>query len=264
MNASVVLISVGNTRTRFAPVAGEQLEPSRVLANDDAGAIADAVAKLGKSAVIASVNDPVADGVEKALVGAGVKVHRFGREVAIPIVHTLDDGGAKSVGQDRLLDALGAFARSGQACVVIDAGTAVTVDFVDGEGVFHGGAIAPGVRMMLRALHEQTRALPLVEMSRELLPAPVEPGDEDDTDLKTVIPFGKNTKTAIAIGVASAVRGMAHELIDTYAAFYGAYPRVVATGGDAPLLFEGDPLIEAIVPDLVLVGMLEAVKQLDA
>ena len=268
---SLVLVSIGNTRTRFAPVIGEgpdgRLEQSEVHVNSDPNAIAKAIAELaGKhgggegeaTAVIASVNQPAAEEIENALHRADVKVLRFGRDIEIPILHTLDVAAVGSVGQDRLLDALGAFARSEQACVVIDAGTAVTVDFVDGQGTFHGGAIAPGVQMMVRALHEHTAALPMVKITREMLP-PQTDSEADDA----IPPFGKDTAHAIALGVASAVRGLTHHLIDRYAAFYKAYPRVVATGGDAPLLFEGDPLVETIVPDLTLIGMLEAIQRLE-
>jgi hypothetical protein len=57
------------------------------------------------------------------------------------------------------------------------------------------------------------------------------------------------------VGVRGAARGLAHELIDRYAEFYGAYPQIVATGGDARALFEGDEVIEHIVPDLTLLGI---------
>jgi type III pantothenate kinase len=269
MTPSLVLVSVGNTRTRVAGVRERALEPSQVLPNADVPALAaaacahaDRASGAEPTAVIASVNDPVAGALEAALRAAGARPLRFGRDLAVPLPNSLADD--STVGQDRLLGALGAFARSKQACVVIDAGTAVTVDFIDGEGTFHGGAIAPGLRMMLRALHEGTAALPLVELSRDLLPAeaPREGAEAADETGKPA-PFGKDTRRAIALGVVSAVRGMAHELIDRYAEFYEAYPRIVATGGDAPLLFEHDPLIEAIVPDLTLIGMLEAVTRLD-
>src|SRR5690606_33992349 len=112
-------------------------------------------------ALIATVNPPVADEVARVLREAGVEgVERFGsaggrdREqggpgdgrLPVPIEDALED--RSTVGQDRLLAALGAWWRTKQACIVIDAGTAVTVDFVDGTGVFQGGAIAPGVGMM--------------------------------------------------------------------------------------------------------------------
>jgi type III pantothenate kinase len=172
-------------------------------------------------------------------------------ELPIPIDHTLDD--VQTVGHDRLLDALGAYSRAQSACVVIDAGTAITVDFVDGEGTFHGGAIAPGVKMMFEALHEKTSALPLVTPGPDVMP----PAQAEAP------PFGKSTRPAIALGVLSAARGLVHLLIDRYAEYYEAYPRVIATGGDAALLFENDPLVEHIVPDLTLMGMLEAYQRLE-
>jgi type III pantothenate kinase len=261
---NVVLVSVGNTRTRFAVgTLGEgagaspgQLEPSRVRENDDAAALATAIAEEAdkgdaRTVVIASVNNGVADELARRLEMTGqLTVRRFGPDLPIPIANSLTDD--TTVGQDRLLNALGAFARSRQACIVIDAGTAVTVDFVDGEGTFHGGAIAPGIRMMRDALHEFTAALPKAELSPEFLHQSPSP------------PFGKDTVEAINLGVTSSVIGLAHLLIDRYAEFYEAYPRVVATGGDAGFLFENDALVEQIVPDLVLIGMLAACEVHDS
>ena len=255
MLAQMLLVSVGNTRTRFARVEEGKLQPSLVVDNSDrAGATAAVIEGAATSAgalpvLMASVNMVEADRLEKALEAAGSQVTRFIRDVPIPMRNTLEDD--STVGQDRLLDALGAYSQSKQACVVIDAGTAVTVDFVDGEGTFQGGAIAPGTAMMLRALREHTAALPEVRLSPETLPG-------NDT------PFGKGTAQAMALGVAGAIRGLVHYLIDRYAEAYGAYPRVVATGGDAALLFDGDDLIEHIVPDLTLVGMVAAAEALEA
>lgn len=261
---SLVLVSIGNTHTRAAVVRDDALEPSRVLPTNEAGETARVIAEIALAdgdesprVVIATVNAQAAEAIEAGLKSSGVDVMRFGRELSIPMANTLDDD--STVGQDRLLDALGAFARSQQACIVIDAGTAITVDFVDGEGTFHGGAIAPGLTMMLRALHEQTAALPQVTLTQDLVPS-VEPPMEGDEQT----PFGKTTVQAMSVGVVSAARGLTHLLIDRYAEFYNAYPRVVATGGDAALLFENDPLVEVIVPDLTLIGMLEAVRRLDA
>jgi type III pantothenate kinase len=242
-------ISVGNTRTRLGVCAGEHVEPSEPVASRPDTAT-DAVIRLARSGdppdavVIASVNDPIADAIEAAMRAAGVAggVYRVGRDLPIPIQTALDEPG--SVGQDRLLTALGAYRTAKQACAVIDAGTAVTVDFVDGEGVFCGGAIAPGVRMMLRALHEQTAALPLVE------PAP-------DEDLAPGV-FGTDTRAAMLLGVHAAIRGMARLLVERYAEHYGAFPQVVATGGDAERLFAGDGLVEHVVPELHLMGIAAA------
>lgn len=262
-SAQLVLVSVGNTRTRFAAVegGGTDLEPSTVLENSRGeGAVAEAVRALcgpGATVLLASVNPGFTDGLERAIeAGDGPRVVRFGRDVPIPMPTAVE--APEKVGQDRLLDALGAFGRSKQACIVIDAGTAITVDFVDGEGTFQGGAIAPGLGMMLRAMHDQTAQLPAVEVPREAAPARSEvPGEGPP-------PFGKNTKDAMLAGARAAAKGLVRELVDAYAEFYGAYPRVVATGGDAPMLFQHDGLVEHIVPDLTLVGMLEAATRLDS
>lgn len=246
---TIILISAGNTRTQVGLLEAGQVGEVSSHANDGPEAVRSAMARLvaehaGVAAVIASVNPAAAAAAERELDGMGVEVHRLGRDIGIDLTHSLDDD--STVGQDRLLNAIGAFARARQACIVIDAGTAITVDFVDGEGVFHGGAIAPGVRMMLRALHEQTAALPAVEFT------PPDPARGS---------LGKDTSHAMLIGVASAARGLCHLLIDRYAEFYGAYPRVIATGGDASALFDGDELVETILPDLTLVGLAEVCRR---
>jgi type III pantothenate kinase len=115
----------------------------------------------------------------------------------------------------------------------------VTVDFVDGQGVFQGGAIAPGLNLMLRALHEHTAALPSVKYERP---------DDGMT-------FGKDTRGAMLLGVHAAVTGLVRALCERYSEFFGAYPQIIATGGDARALFEGDDLVEHIVPDLTLLGI---------
>lgn len=242
----LVAISVGNTRTRLGLFRGKQLEHSDAVGNEDPAAIAGAAAALpvlnpGTPVVMASVNEPVALRVLEALQPRvrerGGEVYRFGEDLAIPIANALTDD--STVGQDRLLNAIGAFSRAGQACIVIDAGTAITVDFVDGQGVFQGGAIAPGVSMMLRALSERTAALPRLAFERT--------GPDS--------PLGKDTRGAMLLGVQSAAVGMSRVLIDRYAEFYGAYPQIIATGGDARTLFEGDELVEHIVPELTLLGI---------
>jgi type III pantothenate kinase len=264
----LLAVSVGNTRTRLGLFRGARLEESLAMANDDVGAIvAGAAGMLEKAAhetaiVIASVNDPVADRLAVALdEAAGGEVYRFGRDLVLPVQSALSDDAAGGVGQDRLLNALGAYSRAKQACIVIDAGTAITVDFVDGEGVFQGGAIAPGVNLMLRGLHEHTAALPEVRFEGRANGAGAErasPADGDGDEVAAAAkgePWGKDTRGAMLVGVRGAARGLAHELIGRYAEFYGAYPQIVATGGDARALFEGDEVIEHIVPDLTLLGI---------
>lgn len=241
----IVAVSVGNTRTRFGVYQGAEAVSTRYESNADLDALVDAIAAAAReveqspegAVVVASVNARVADPLVEALSGrTSAPVLRIGADIPAPIMHTLDE--RHTTGIDRLLAALAAFHNLRQACVVIDAGTAVTIDFVDGEGSFHGGAIAPGAGMMLRALHEQTAQLPEVAFQRP--------------DAET---FGKSTREAMLNGVYFGIRGTVRMLAERYAERYGAYPRIIATGGDAETLFEGDEFVEQIAPDLVLQGV---------
>jgi len=244
---SILAVSVGNTRTAIAAFTGSSIGTVDRLENSDgAPALAARIAALiqGVSAggevpiVIATVNQAVCEAIEEELrrSSAGVEILRIGREISPAIGMCVDP--ETLTGQDRLLNAAAAFERFGQACVVVDAGTAVTVDFVDGQGTFHGGAIAPGARMQLNALHEQTTSLPDVEFAV--------PRDEA---------FGGSTTQAMLHGAYYGIRGLVRHLVERYAEAYRAYPKVVATGGDARVLFEDDEFIEHIVENLGLHGI---------
>lgn len=251
--ASILAVAVGNSRTRIGLFDADGLHRPESAANSTASEPAERVrARLADDpsalVVISGVNPHLTEAIETELErdaeGIRAGIYLIGRDVQIPIRHNVQS--PERVGHDRLLNALGAFARSKQACVVIDAGTAVTIDFVDGEGVFQGGAILPGLSMMLRSLHEGTAALPEVAF----------------TPVGADRPFGKVTEEAMRLGVMAAVLGAVRELLDRYAEAYGGYPRVIATGGDAPVLFEqGESVVEHIVPDLQLIGIHEACRR---
>ncbi|NBC08487.1 MAG: type III pantothenate kinase [Bacteroidetes bacterium] len=70
-----------------------------------------------------------------------------------------------TLGKDRIAAVVGAhFLYAGQACLVVDAGTCITYDFLDQHGCYVGGNIAPGLRMRLRAMHAFTAGLPQEEV----------------------------------------------------------------------------------------------------
>lgn len=249
---ALIAVAVGNTRTRIGVFKeGELREAESVMNDADPGRAARAFIERtgaeGSAAVLSAVHPGFADAVADGIDPVTTDVHRLGRDLPIRIAHGLDDAG--TVGHDRLVNAIGAYGRARQACVVIDLGTAMTVDFVDGRGTFQGGAIMPGLRMMLRALHEQTAQLPLLTYER---PDPARG------------PIGKDTPHAMRLGVTAMVRGAVRELVEQYAEFYEAYPQVVATGGDAGVLEAqgesglGAGVIEHFVPDLQLIGIYTA------
>lgn len=245
MEINLVVLNVGNSRLAVAPFrAGEIGEVARVSLREPetwAEAIGQAWKQIqGRENVAivgASVNPDMDEAVEQTVLDvANRNMLWVGEDLELPIKVLTDNPG--ETGVDRVLNVAAAYEQIGKACVVVDAGTAVTVDVCNDNGEFLGGAIAPGVRMQLDALHEKTASLPRVE--------PFEPPHE---------PFGTNTREAILAGVYHGVRGMVKELVESYATELGNWPDLVATGGDAETLFKGWELVHAIAPDLTLYGI---------
>lgn len=250
MMGTLIAIAVGNSRTRVGSFEEKECLNPQSFESSDTDTIAARVLEIIDSnsetstedpaIVIAGVRPTSADEIERAIRKVtGQTIYRFGRDFQIPIHHTLTEAGEMTVGQDRLLCALGAFDVLNQACVVIDAGTAVTIDFVDGEGIFHGGAILPGISMMLSSLHDTTASLPKLTYTKL---------DSTKNDP------GKQTDEAMMLGVTYAVRGAVRALTERYAEHYQAYPQTIVTGGDMGIL-EDDELIDSFVPDLQLQGI---------
>ncbi len=149
-----------------------------------------------------------------------------------------------TVGRDRLFAARGAWEFVGASCVVIDAGTAVTVDALEAAAKprFLGGAIAPGPALMSRALHQFTARLPLVEVDA------------------TVPALGVDTVSALKAGVLHGFRGAVLELAGRMSSELGDAVPIVVSGGAAALLLE-PRLLEGDVrhePELVHLGLLAA------
>jgi type III pantothenate kinase len=221
------------------------------------GADAD-LSEEGVSVVVASVNPRALArfrGIAVDVTGSEPDV--AGADFPIPIRAEVD--APESVGVDRLLAALAAFRRARGACIVVDAGTAVTVDAVSADGAFQGGAIFPGMDMMAQALAEKTALLPRV------IPHWVE----------TTI--GKNTEEAILAGVAHAWQGGILYLMAGALAAVGEEAKVFLTGGEighgatevknfldsqAPAVGkEASAERSIIVPNLVLEGLVIAYRE---
>lgn len=239
-----MVLSVGNTRLAIGVFSAGNLEFVTRVPHTDRGQwkekLAEAWARLaeqpGASVAGASVNPGVMEPLEHLVEQVTAqKVQWVGRELDLPI-KVLTDNPAET-GVDRVLNVAAAYEQMGKACVVVDAGTAITVDCCSDDGEFLGGSIAPGVEMMLDALQEKTARLPRVTF-----------------DVPQAS-YGKNTESAIRAGVFHGIRGMVKELTEQYATELGAWPDLIATGGDAKKLFEGWELIHAIAPDLTLYGI---------
>ena len=142
----------------------------------------------------------------------------FDHNTPVPIVNRYDT--PQTLGQDRLAAAVGAESLCpDENLLIIDAGSAITYDFVSDKGEYMGGNIAPGLKMRLTMLQRMTKKLPLVEVEEnELIPL-----------------FGKNTRDAIAAGV---IRGIAYEVKGYMRTLSEKVPhfQTFLTGGNAPYI----------------------------
>jgi type III pantothenate kinase len=251
--SQLIAIDVGHTSTAIAPVVdgtlGDRIALDTQTLGDTMQAVQSALKALAgdqpRPVVLASVNEPVGEALCSALRDQlSDDVYVMGQDLPVPLATDLDPEATPGI--DRLLGALAAWNTLGQACVVVDAGTCVTVDFVDGQGTWHGGAIAPGLRMQLQAMHKGTSTLPELE--------PAAPDAATD-------PYGASTSKGMQHGVFSSIRGLVREATERYAMAYDAWPPIVVTGGDAQVLFGEDELVDRIVPDLVLRGIACAARK---
>ncbi len=145
----------------------------------------------------------------------------------------------EQVGADRLVSAVGAHIRHPGDLVVIDFGTGTTFDVIDGDGNFRGGVIAPGINLSVEALAMAGALLPRVNVEKP-----------DKVIGGATVPA---MQSGIFWGYVSMIEGMVPRIIGEY----GKPMKVVATGGLAPLFLDVTDVIQAVEPDLTLLGLVE-------
>lgn len=152
-----------------------------------------------------------------------------------------------SLGRDRLAAAAGAVELAGAPVIVVDFGTAITVDAVSRKGVFLGGAIAPGPALSARALARGTARLPLSRL------APPRKA------------IGKSTKECLSSGIVLGLASLADGLVERMRREMGGKPApVLATGGAAALVAPFSRTMRRVVPGLVLRGIQAVAQRADA
>lgn len=215
----LLAIDVGNTRTKMEMLTDQGPRPY------DGGAVDGA---------LASVTGPMPDW--EALL-PGVEVELLSAATRLPV--GLDYATPSTLGPDRIAAACGAWSlRPGERTVVVDAGTCITIDYVDEHGCYRGGAILPGIGMKFRALHTFTAKLPLLNIT-------------GTPNLPANGITGKSTEESMAAGVIEATRMEVEGFARRYE---GA--EVLLTGGDADLI--GGPYVR--VDGLVMRGLFAIMK----
>jgi type III pantothenate kinase len=135
----------------------------------------------------------------------------------------------REVGADRLVNAVAAYDRVRDACVVVDFGTAITYDAVSAEGEYLGGIITPGAEISIEALYERAAKLPKVEMA--------EP--------RSLI--GKSTVEAIRSGIAFGFAGQVEGIVRRLRGELGPETKVILTGGLAGVVV---PFIQETIDEV--------------
>lgn len=150
----------------------------------------------------------------------------------------IDYPAPQTIGPDRLANAVAVKRHFGAPSVVVDFGTAVTFDVVDGKGNYAGGIIAPGLSVMTDYLHEKTALLPRIQIK----------------EISSVV--GKNTEQAMLIGAVHGYRGLIRQLVaELKRDLRCRRLPVVATGGYGQLIAKKLPEITAVEPLLTLEGL---------
>jgi type III pantothenate kinase len=245
----LLVVDVGNTNTVLGVFDEEQLrahwriETRAGRTGDEYAAtlhelfaIADLPWRSVKAGIVATVVPPVLFAVGQLfkhhlkvtplVVGPGLKT-------GMPVL--VDN--PREVGADRIVNAVAAFERWKQGCIVVDFGTATTFDLVTPKGEYAGGAIAPGPVTAADALYEAAAKLPRVEIARP--PSVV----------------GKNTVHAMQSGLYWGYIGLVDEIVTRMRAAVDHPCKVVATGGLASLIAKDSKTIEEADDMLTLVGL---------
>lgn len=215
-----LVIDIGNTEAKSGLFDGERF--LRLARPDEPADVA----------IIGSVSPQK----EKSLVGE-IRTERIlfaGRDLPPPI--PLKVKRPEKVGADRIANAIAGFKRTGGATVVVDFGTALTLDVIGDEGEFIGGVISPGVSLSLWALSTRTALLPVVGPA----PAPI---------------IGTDTTEAMRSGAINGLAKLADGMVEAIEQELGKKLCVIATGGEASLVGPLLRTVDEIVCHLTLEGL---------
>lgn len=238
-----IAIDQGNSMLKLTLFEGERpLEMRRFPADalEDVFSVVERwKADAGAFCSVGKIDSRMVESLRLALDG---RLLILSRSTRLPV--GIDYSTPGTLGVDRIALAVGAaMLYKGENVMVVDAGTAITLDVVDSTPAFRGGRITSGIRLRFEALHTHTSALPLVDADGRL---PI---------------LGDSTVTAIRSGV---VLGVSDEITETFRQYKENYgcTRAVLTGGDASLLSEciNTRIPADHVPDLMALGLLYIYK----
>ncbi len=213
------------TADELAMMFNQLLEREQISFQDVGGVII--------SSVVPPLISPLEVMVEKyfkqkpVIVGPGIKT---GIKIGIE--------NPKELGADRIVNAIAAIEQYGTPLIIVDFGTATTFDYIDEEGTYQGGAIAPGISISTEALFQKAAKLPRIEL------------------VKPRAVIGKNTVSAMQSGIIYGFAGQVDAIVERITAESGALPKVIATGGMAELIASESSTIDEVNNLLTLDGLI--------
>lgn len=238
MSSTILLLDIGNSRVKWAlSQAGEWLAEG-VSPHDQISKLLHDWDRFPSPTMVIGCN--VAGEERKRLISQywqGRKVPENwikSTKTSNGITNLYDNPG--QLGADRWAALVGAWNRAKSACLVVSAGTALTVDTLNQKGEFIGGFILPGKRLMYESLAAETHALDAIQ-------GQISEHPRNTADAMT---------SGIAIALASAVQ-TGFQRLDTTAP---TRPVCIVTGGDAEWLANQLPISVIIAPKLVMEGLL--------
>jgi len=245
----ILAVDIGNTTITIGSFSGKKLishfcVDNKNLINNPTAAlpIKSSLLNESKNILVASVNPDIESVFYKSLEKKHKKkILKIGREIKLRIPILVEN--PQTVGIDRLLNVLAAYGRTKTSTIVIDFGTAITIDIVSKEGEFLGGLILPGIRTSAYALNKQTALLPEVDIKR---PAKL---------------IGKNAEDAIKAGIYFGTVGSVIHIINELNRICEDLKYTIATGGDAKTFKKDIPEIDKFIPCLTLEGIRLAFKE---
>ncbi len=244
----LLAIDIGNSNTvigAFADttlVAHWRIETRAARTSDEYAALLHSLFSLDdikekvSAGIVATVVPPALFAVDRFfsnVLAAPLLVVGAGLKTGMPI---LCDN-PREVGADRIVNAVAAFERLRQGCIVVDFGTATTFDVVTPKGEYLGGAIAPGIHISADALYRAAAKLPRVEIAR---PPSV---------------IGKNTVHSMQSGLLFGYVALVDGIVTRMQSELPFACKVIATGGLAPLIAKESNTIETSDEMLTLQGL---------
>lgn len=245
----LLALDVGNTQVTAGVLSGSEiltrwrLGTDRSKTEDEYGlllyqlfTISTLDPKNVEGVIIASVVPPLTCILEKLS-------RRYFRCEPIMVCPETDTGitvlydNPSEVGADRVVNAAAAHYLYGGPCIIVDFGTATTLDVVSSQGEYLGGAIAPGILTATEALFSKASKLPRIDL--------VDPGKV----------IGKNTVASMQAGIVYGFAGQVDALVRRIQAEIGVKAATIATGGLAPLVATQSETIAKVDLDLTLVGL---------